>query len=660
MNPIDACDLHMIIPISLELDWPTKDEVVAEILMQKEHYGFTTYALACPGAGWRSLHYPPTSHFRELAELFLAVKKELAPQGITCGWWITTTVKAGRSPEFQPMIRADGNETPFSSCLLDEAFRKRFAGNAALFAEIAKPAFIVTEDDYSVNASTFSDGCYCPLHLAEFAKRTGRTFTREELTAKLAESSEEAAELRRAWRTLIRDTLVGMAEVLRAAVDEKSPEIPIGYMEAGSAVREGDCTEAVARAMAGKRHLPFSRICGAFYGGFQTNSFPARLFHPLWRIETIPKPFCFIHESDTFPHTRFFTSGAQMRALLGTVYSYGYEGSVLQTQQLLDDGNEETAYGKMFAEERRRFAEVSRLAGNCLHRGVSVPTDAGHVQGRTPDFVPCLSYFGIPYTTLPAQVAFWDAVQASYLDDAAILGQLKKGLFLDGAAAKKLCERGYGGYLGVSVGDEAITGKQIYDLGERDVIRDGFAKDSVGRNMPSAHMLANGNGKLLKLTVTDPACEIVSDAVDFRRNVLAPSMTRFVNRLGGHVVVMGMTVAGNFSQSLLNYRRQKLFDELLIWCGADFSFVRNAPKVYLIENKPASGADFAGMLTAINFCEDALPSLLLHLSADLRGRVPYCIERDGSRRKLSYRETDDGIEITEELPFLRPLYCVFA
>ena len=62
----------------------------------------------------------------------------------------------------------------------------------------------------------------------------------------------------------------------------------------------------------------------------------------------------------------------------------------------------------------------------------------------------------------------------------------------------------------------------------------------------------------------------------------------------------------------------------------------------------------------INFCEDTLPSLVLHLCDELRGRVPYGIEKNGSRRKLAYRQTDDGVEITEELPFLQPLYCIFA
>jgi len=331
---------------------------------------------------------------------------------------------------------------------------------------------------------------------------------------------------------------------------------------------------------------------------------------------------------------------------------------VMQTQQLLDDANEETAYGAMFREERPRLTEVSRLAQKCTVSGVSVPTFAENINGKTPDFVRCLSHFGIPHTTLPAQVAFWDGVQINGLSDEAILAQLAKGLFVDGAAAKVLCERGFGKYLGVSVGEPLISGKQIFDLGEREVICDGFAPNSIGRNMPSAHMLANGNGELLKITVTDGKCEVISQAVDFRRQVLGVAMTRFENALGGRVVVMGMTVENNRSQSLLNYRRQKLFQELLLWCGGDCAFVRNEPKVFLIQNSCTDG-DFLGMLTLINLSEDTVSGLSVHLPRAWQSVLPLQIAADGSYQPISCERTADGLCVKAAVDFLKPLYLIF-
>ena len=66
--------LDVIVPVSLELDWPTKERIVQEIREQHDRFGFTRFALAAPCGGWRSVGYPPTAHFRDRAELFLQVK----------------------------------------------------------------------------------------------------------------------------------------------------------------------------------------------------------------------------------------------------------------------------------------------------------------------------------------------------------------------------------------------------------------------------------------------------------------------------------------------------------------------------------------------------------------------------------------------------------
>ena len=46
-------------------------------------------------------------------------------------------------------------------------------------------------------------------------------------------------------------------------------------------------------------------------------------------------------------------------------------------------------------------------------------------------WVKCIGLFGIPMTTEDADIAFWDAPQATYADDATILRQLGRGLLLN-------------------------------------------------------------------------------------------------------------------------------------------------------------------------------------------------------------------------------------
>ena len=250
-------DLDIIIPVSIELDHPTRASVVSEVRELKSKYGFTRAALSAPCGGWRSVGYPPSEKFVELAAFFAEIKAELEPDGIECGWWITSTLKSGTSEDFSPMVRADGSRHDFANCPLDPEFRRRFADDIAAFLKIAKPVFAITEDDFSIFAA---GGCFCEHHIAEFSRRMEREYTRREIVTELSKRTPEAIPFAKVWRKLICDSQVGLAAAIREAADIDSPEVPIGYMQAGGADQDGDCTEAIARALAGERHVPFSRL----------------------------------------------------------------------------------------------------------------------------------------------------------------------------------------------------------------------------------------------------------------------------------------------------------------------------------------------------------------------------------------------------------------
>lgn len=658
-------NLDIIIPIALDLDWPTYDIIVSEILEQHNNYGFTRFALATPGAGWRSVGYPPKEHFINQAELFLKIKNTLTAYNIECGWWITATLKSGHSEDFIPQVKTNGENHPFSNCPLDPNFRKIFSENIALFAKIAKPAFIITEDDYSIGAA---DGCFCKYHLDEFAKRQGKYYSRDELTKIFSQKTPQDFEIIRKWRELLKDSLVGLCQAIRNEVDKESPEIPIGYMQAFTADKDGDCTLAISKALAGKKHIPFSRLYGTFYGGVDIKHMPFVMYHPLYTKQHINCDFRFYHESDTFPHTRFFTSGAHMRAIMSTAYSYGFDGSTFQTQQLLDKPNEETAYGKMFAEERNRFNIIHRIAKQCELNGVQIDYDPfwntvdSSKSITEPLWTGCISRFGIPYTTLNSTITFWDEIQAKYADDTTIKEHLSKSLFLDGDAAKCLCARGYGKYIGIEIdGDVLENNTIVYDLGAREIICEKFIHDDNGRNMPSAHMFSpKGNGKLLKINVIDKRCEIISEFYTYQKNYISPAMTRFENELGGKVIVMGITLDRNNSQSLFNYRRQRLIQELITWCSDEFVFVKEAPDVFLITNKAVNPQEsgFLGMMTLINLCEDTLNDTELHLPPQWKNASFSILDKNANWHELNFIRTADGIIINEELKYIDPIYIL--
>ena len=657
---------EIFIPVALDLDHPTADGVIECIREQNERYGFTNFFLACPGGGWRSKGYPPREHFDRLAELYNRVKAGLSDTDITLGWWNTLTVKSGPSEDFFRIVDSEGNTHPFATCPLCESFRRRFSEDVAYFAAKTKPSAIIFEDDYSISAAAGPLGCFCRAHLAEFSRREGREYTREELVGEFQKRDADSLALQKRYGALMKDSLVGLSEVVRRELDKESPEIPIGTMQSGGSDLDGECVEAVSRALAGERHIPFSRFFGAFYGGGELKAIPKKAYHSIYSKEHTGENFKFLSEADTFPHTRFFASARQMRTFMAISYSSGFNGSTFQTQQLLDDPNEETAYGEMFKKERARFCELADKASRCERAGVSLPYDPfystmdGGMKDCEPYWIRTLDLFGIPYTTKEAGVTFLDERLARYLPHEDIIKYLSGGLFLDGGSARALCDRGFGEYIGVSVGENIAKPPIGYDLGAREIIRPPFDGFSRGKNMPIAHMYApKGNGKLLELAVIDTKTEVISEAYTFDERFLTAAMTRYENSLGGRVVVMGMTVKGNMSQSLFNYRRKRLFEELLVWCGAEVPMARSEPNVHLIFNRARKGEEFSHLLTAISLDDDPISSLSLYLPEEMRSRELLLLGKDGRWRNAD--AVISGTEAKIRLPFetCDPIYILF-
>ena len=664
---MQTTELKIFAPVSIELDWPTREEIVADILEPYQKYGVKSFALCAPSAAWRAVGYPPREHFIEKANLFREVKEALSSYDIELGWWITATLKSGPSDDFVSIVKRDGTTHPFASCPLDPNFRKRFAEDVALFASIAKPAYMITEDDYSLTAT---DGCFCENHLNEFAKRQGRYYSREELLEIFGQRTKKSYELLRAWRALSKDTLASFAEAVRNEVDKESPEIPIGYGQPGDCDFDGDATEAVSRAFAGKNHTPFSRLYGASYCGVDVKKIPEALYHALYTRQHIKENFKFYHETDGYPHSKFYTAGKHLKTMMSTVYSYNFDGSLFYMQQLLDDPNEEPMYGTMLKEERARFNAVHRVADRCELKGVEISYDPfwntadSSCTTRNPLWMRSIPRFGIPHTTLSSKVAFWDVRQAKYADHETVMDRLKKGLFLDGDAAKALCERGYGKYLGVEIGEDPVAGTNItYDLGSREVICEKFAHSGKGKNMPCAHMYAPpGNGRWLKMTVTDPKCEVVTKSYTFQKELITPTMTKFLNELGGKVVVMSLTLDGNNSQALFNYRRLRLMQELLVWCGDEYVLAKNAPDVFVITNEAKDkNSDFLGMLTVTNLCEDTLEKVEFHLPPHLKDfKEMKILAKSGEWEKASFEKTEEGAIVHTDYRYCDAVYILIS
>lgn len=660
--------LNIVVPAVLDWDWHTPDEIVAELLEQQAQFGINRFMLAFPSKGYRSADFPAMEYVEQYARNFKEVRERVAPLGIQCGWWFCGTVKLGHGEGFTRVVNKNGEEVFYSTCPLDAAFRQRIYDYVVTFVKIAHPDFLFLEDDFSMHASAGVYGCFCQHHLEAFTRQTGRKYSREELVAIFDQKTDEPLALLRQWRELMKESLLLLATDIRRAVDAVDPAIPIGAMESSNSDMDGNCAYAVAKALAGDRHTPHSRLYGAMYNGVRVQEIPKQLFHPIYTRQHITEDFTYYFESDCFPHTRFFTSGKEMQAMLATVYAAGFDGSTLQTQQCLDDANEDKAFGAAFAKERPRHEALHQVAKRCELKGVEITFDPFYntlsTKNKLPDWAQAAGLMGIPYTTLPAEVAMWDDRPATHYSHQQVMTYLSKTLFLDGDAAKALCQRGYGEYLGVEIGEDVATAPFKYDCCAREIICDGYAPESRGRNMAIPHLYSAGHsGKLLRMTVTDAKTEVLAEAYTFRRELVCPSMTRFRNALGGTVIVMGMTLEKNFSQSLFNYRRQKLLQQMILEATDELVLVKNAPRLFALMNEPLEEArgDMIGLLTLINLSSDENGEPpLLHLPKAWRGcEEILAMDEHGAWRPAAFTATEDGICLLEKTDYLHPVHLLF-
>ena len=326
--------------------------------------GLRRFLLTAPMEEVRLSGFPSAQVYQDIGELVHYVKTELAPYGIQVGWWCAPSLRSGFSPSFQYITDLDGTVSEQTPCPLCPEFSRMFSDNVALAVDVGRPFMVQFEDDYELSwqPPLVRFGCFCPNHLAAFAKRRNRLYAREALLEIFKQVTPESIRLRRAWAELSRDSLVELALLIRTKIDVVAPATRVSLCQSGMSDFDGDFTQAVARAFAGSTR-PAVRLYGSSYSSDDAVSLPDNMFHALYSRQHLPDDFEFFHESDTYPHTRFFMSAAKIRSLMTTAFAYGFDDSLFYATQYLDDPAEEKGYLTMFRDEVKRFAALKEEIG---------------------------------------------------------------------------------------------------------------------------------------------------------------------------------------------------------------------------------------------------------------------------------------------------------
>ena len=547
------------------------DKSAERMRIVKERGGISQFVMSGIGSSVRVNGIKGPEAYTALGRHIAAVQRKVAADGIKIGFFMSPTLNCGIKHPWAKFTNFDGTERAFTACPGEEGFRKDLAAKAAALSAEAHPFLYLMEDDFRY----WGMGCFCANHIRRFAEQTGVKRDRAALVKALREPGTEGQKLRMAWHRLQVGDLVATAKKVSAAVAAVSPETRMGLCAPGGFPERE--TAEIARALAGK-HRPVVRWYGSFYGHDFPVQTSGRLFSAQWVRENLSPEIEYMYEADPCPRTRFYASAARMEALISTTLASGFCLPLFQALLSREDALETAPdYLDMHGRRLGRFLAIKEEASNGHLVGVQAWFDSDmRVGGMGGDkkkpldpeaWFRTLNRFGLPVTMADAPVKLFTGHHTfRTMDDAAITNLLAGGqgaarptggIFLDGAAAEALTERGFAPLIGV----KATMRDKIDFSGER----------LVAKGEPITYQCAfHQNYGLDGCAVSRLESAGARSLTEFiGKGNRQPAITYFENALGGRVAVMAVNLAGCQSSNVFNFRKRDLLVEIFRRLGGE-------------------------------------------------------------------------------------------
>ena len=551
------------------------DKAAERMRIVKERGKISRFVMSGIGSSVRVNGIKGPEAYTALGRHIANVQRKVAADGIKIGFFMSPTLNCGINHPWAKFTNFDGTERAFTACPGEEGFRKDLAAKAAALAAEAHPFLHLMEDDFRY----WGMGCFCGKHLRRFSEQTGVNRGREALVKALRAPGPEGQKLRMAWHRLQVSDLVATAKEVSAAVDAVSPETRVGLCAPGGFPERE--TAEIARALAGK-HRPVVRWYGSFYGYDFPVQTSGRLFSAQWVRENLSPGIEYMYEADPCPRTRFYASAARMEALISTTLASGFCLPLFQALLTREDALETAPdYLDMHGRRLGRFLAIKEESSKGHLVGVQAWFDSDmRVGGMGGDkkkpldpeaWFRTLNRFGIPVTMANAPVKLFAGHHTfRTMDDAAITNLLSAsqspttnhcapttGIFLDGAAAEALTERGFAPLIGVkaTMRDKIdFSGEHLVTKGEPITYQCAF------------HQNYGLDGCAVSRLESQGARNLTEFVGNGKRQ---PAITYFENALGGRVAVMAVNLAGCQSSNVFNFRKRDLLVRILRRLGGD-------------------------------------------------------------------------------------------
>ena len=647
--------LDPIVPIELHSEF--RDQILDDIKKMNSANGIRRIFICGPGLGTRINGFPSEEQTEKLIDDINYASEVLNPHGIEVGWWCAPFLTMGRNPyfeghpdfkdyNFQHITGIKGEESPVAACPYDKKYQEKLGNFIKEVAAATDPFLILVEDDFRLSYHSPADwGCFCPLHLKRFNELAGTDYSREELYKIFSSDDTQLLPLRRVFADVCRESMVEMASAVRKKLDELKPDLRIGICQSGTCDLDGNNFEAVARAIAGK-NKPFIRCWGSQYGSDDAASIPEVIFHFMYSADKLPDDFEIVHETDTYPHNRFFTSAAKIRSLLTLAVCSGAKGSLLYLSQYLDNPLEDKGYMNIITNYGKQLDTLLAESRKNKALGVQLMYSAEQewtrpYKGTCPSYAKSLwagvlGRFGIPYSCSEQKVKFAGKDFIKTLNDQEIKKLLSGRVFLDGGAAALLSKRGFATMIGAQV----EPSREILCLYEQIALDNPFNKDIAGSLMYNFAIAPAGKegGGFFNLDTFDKSISVSSFiAPDGKK--LGAAATLFENELDGKVAIMAYELENNHSSSIFNYRKKEVLRRMIEWLENEALpvYVEQEPNILCQAFEQNKTGDL--LVVLINLSSDPLSEVKFRLA----GKVAHInvLMPDGSWQESNYNTIEN-------------------
>lgn len=477
--------------------------------------------------------------------------------------------------DWRPMVSPEGIAASAVVCPLDPGWRAYYAG---CLERYAREGFRIVwlDDDIRLHNHGIGEwgGCFCPLHVAEFNRRTGAGATREEIV-RACTAPGAPHPWRGAWLDMWQDTLLEMVAGWRAIVEPHG--VRLGLMSSGIDTHSAE----------GRR---WPAWWGALAGGHQ----PAHRPH-FWGYSDmagLSLPYCMAHldqnrcvqpddiesgpEIECFPYGRWNKSFRQTGAQMALAHVLGSTGLNVSLHDFMgnrpDDEPDRNAFLAAWRPALDRLADLFPMSLRSAGVGILWSPDAARSlrtngSGRWGSLIPkslgwagWLGAAGLAFSMRPpGAVAALGGDQAWALAEEDLRTRLAAGLLLDGPAAAALAERGLGPLIGVGRTRWISQDEAVYSMEQ--CLDPAFSFRVGGRISVNAKPFSR---RLFQAELADGA-RAVSDLRTPLQDVVGHGAYIFENALGGRVACVPWDSNGGLEMGL---HRAVQLRRLAAWLAA--------------------------------------------------------------------------------------------